>query len=105
MSVSDIRKKMAQIPLDPLKCHVCGISTPFDVLSALGARCQACYRRYCDEPIEGRIPEKMGSGPEMIGAHGWAYRLRARKAAGIRLSPAQAHCLAEFDRRNPPAPR
>jgi hypothetical protein len=41
---------------------------------------------------------RLVSGPD--NRHEWAHRLRSRRARGERLSPAQRHCLAEFEQRH-----
>jgi hypothetical protein len=82
---------------DNLPCMVCRSPTPRETLSTYGARCVRCYRAYCAEPMH--APERFPIDKSVPHDHAWAYRLRAKKAAGIRLSPAQEHCLDAFNKR------
>lgn len=90
-----------------LPCSVCGAATSKDDLSRLGARCQACYERYCAASNPSWWPNrqltsaereavirkaknglaKLGQRPD--DPKRWAKALQARELAGERLSLAQ----------------
>ena len=82
-------------------CRYCSTPTPYETLSRLGARCQACYEAYCrDASSHTELPRGQLSTLGTTDPHAWAHRLQSRRADGERLSPAQRHCLEVFERRH-----
>lgn len=68
-----------------LPCRWCHTPTLRTMLAQYGARCLQCYEAYCREPQRSpNVGNKRDHGPKA-----WAHALRAREAAGERLSVAQ----------------
>lgn len=89
MSIASVRaetqKRMGEVSAGPMQCTFCGAPTAWETLSRLGARCQACFDRFCREH---QPAPDVGDRREM-GSRAWAHALKARDEAGERLTPYQ----------------
>lgn len=94
----ETRKALEQQDTDLLPCRWCQKPTKRETLSNYGARCWKCYEAYCIAPIPAR--DKIAISVADNHPHAWAHRLHARRQMGQRLSPAQQHCLGEFEKRH-----
>lgn len=73
-----------------LPCAFCQSPTKHKVLATLGARCQGCFKAYCE-----RLPAAPNVGDKRQGAKSWAYALKEREESGELLSGLQKRMWRE----------
>lgn len=78
---------------EELLCMSCSRPTKRKTLSDLGARCAQCYEAYRVHPRPG--PSISPTEPAAQNPRAWAFAMRAREMAGMRLSDLQKRLWRE----------